>query len=103
MNTLQRISIVAGIILSITSLVYPPWNLIADDGGVQPVGYGFIWAPPHLDREHSAEILGWKIDIDLAPVTANQIDFGRLAMELAVIAVLCGGVALVANKSERAS
>jgi len=91
MNSSQKKVLLIGVILAAVALMYVPWNYIDDDGERQSVGYGLITKPPVFNDGGAIDIFGLKIAV-VNRERANEIDSARLALIVAVIVVVTGGL-----------
>lgn len=83
--------VLIGILLVVGMGLYPPWSYVDDNKTVQPMGYAPLWKPPVDRNQDSAEIFGIKLYLDVQTQKANQIDLGRLALQIIIVAAVTGG------------
>ncbi|MBZ0186114.1 MAG: hypothetical protein K8F91_07630 [Candidatus Obscuribacterales bacterium] len=97
-----RISILIGGLLFMFSMcLYPPWVYQDNDGKQQPMGYGFLWAPPKEGNDKSANVMGFKLNVELGSLKANAIDLGRLFQQEGIAAIIVFGAAMLCKESSR--
>jgi hypothetical protein len=87
MNRLQLTLIAISTALLLAMIAFPPWRHVDVTGAKQSMGYGPIWQPPTIQQEHGLNLFGIKLELK-EPICANQIDWDRLSMQLAVLIAL---------------
>jgi len=101
MKDLKTLILVGGLLFMLVMCLYPPWVYQDGNGKQQPMGYSFIWSPPREQIDKSANLLGFKLNIELGELKANAIDLGRLSLQECVAAVIVFGAAIVAGKDKK--
>lgn len=101
MKNLKSIILVMGLLIMITLGLYPPWVYQGEDGKQTPMGYSFIWAPPEIERDKSANFFGFKIDLEVGAIKANSLDIYKLLIEELIAAGITFGGATVAGNSAK--
>jgi hypothetical protein len=99
MNRTQQFVVLVGAIFTMTMIVFPPWLYVDDNQASHPMGYAPIWQPPVVREQENANIFGFKLQLDVQSRKANTIDLLRLAMQIAIIAGLVTGAAVVTRKA----
>src|SRR5688572_26205227 len=99
MQKTQHIIILVGIVLAVLMAVYPPWAYVDESKVAHPMGYAPIWKPPVERQRDSAEILGFKLQLDVQTRAANTIDFPRLLIQIAILSLVTGGAVVLLKRS----
>jgi hypothetical protein len=95
MQKIQQIILFTGLAVIAAMTLFPPWSYVDDNKVNQPMGYAPLWKPPMEQHQNSANILGFKVQLNLETQKANTIDLGRLAIQYALVgAVTAGALAL---------
>ncbi len=77
----------AGVFCLTCLALYVPWKLTWSSGGSRPMGYGFLFYPPELDREH------WSGGV--------EVDTTRLLISMGIVAgITAAAVVLTREKTE---
>lgn len=97
-KTQNQIAFIALLIISLMG-AFPPWAYVDQDKVSHPMGYAPIWAPPVQRQHDSAEILGFKLEMDVRTQTANSIDWLRLLTQIAIVSGIAGGAAIFTRRS----
>ncbi len=97
----KTLTITLGIVIMIAMAIYPPWQSIDQDGKVVAMGYSFLWKPPEVQNKATGNLFGIEIDINLKSTRANSLDYGRLLIQEAVVALVVAGVCLLVGKGKK--
>lgn len=103
MDKTQKLIALTGLTVIVLMGLYPPWVYLDEEKVAHPMGYAFIWKPPVEHRQDSANFFGITLKLDTQSQSANHIDMMRLALQIAVTAVVMGGVMILMKSSRRAS
>ncbi|MBP6745855.1 hypothetical protein KA344_11515 [bacterium] len=98
---MQKIAVLIGLIVMVGMVIYPPWQSVDADGQASAMGYSFLWKPPEVQNIAHANLLGLDINVKLKSTTADSIDYGRLLVQEAVVAVVIGGLFVLGAKSSK--
>lgn len=99
MHKTQQLVVLAGLIIVFLMGMFPPWHYV-DEGKVDhPMGYAPIWRPPVERQTETAEILGFKLKLDVQSEKANAIDFSRLIMQFMIMFAVTGGAVVLLRKA----
>lgn len=99
MQKTQQLIVLAGIILTVLMIIYPPWNYVDESKIGHPMGYAPIWKPPIERQTDSAEFLGIKLKLDVQTQKANTIDFARLMMQIGIMFAVAGGAVFLLRRA----
>ncbi len=99
MNKTQQLIVFFGLILVAAMGAYPPWMYVDDEKVAHPMGYAPIWKPPVVVQRDSANILGFKLQLDVQTQAANNIDMYRLLMQIAILSAVTGGAVLLLRRT----
>ncbi|MBY0547556.1 MAG: hypothetical protein K2W95_09705 [Candidatus Obscuribacterales bacterium] len=91
MHKIQKIVVLLGLGALILMCVYPPWVFVDADRVQHPMGYAPLWKPPVTRSQSSAELLGFKLQLNVQTQAANNIDLYRLLAQIAILAAVTGG------------
>lgn len=80
--------------------IYPPWIYTTESGESQDMGYGFIWSPPKIQRDASANIFGLKLEVNMGDLTANSINVPQLGLAEFIAFAVTAGLAFVTSKKK---
>ena len=98
---MQKIAVLIGLMVMVGMVIYPPWQSVDADGKASAMGYSFLWKPPEVQNIAHANMLGLDINVKLKSTTADSIDYGRLLVQEAVVAVVIGGLFVLGAKSSK--
>ncbi|MCC7531418.1 MAG: hypothetical protein IT342_23145 [Candidatus Melainabacteria bacterium] len=99
MNKNQQLIILIGLLVTLAMGIYPPWVHVDEDKVTHAMGYAPIWKPPTIRKRDSAEILGFKLELDVRSQTANTLDIARLLTQFVVLSVIVGGALVLTKKA----
>lgn len=99
---LRRVLLGLAVAATILTILIPPWT--ASGSGNTRTEYGFIIAPPDTERacRQLQEMSTGRSGRPLVPISCG-IDFGRVAMQLAIIWIVYFGVAFVLFRTKAAT
>ncbi len=98
---MQKLAVVIGLIVMVGMVIYPPWQSVDSDNKASAMGYSFLWKPPEVQNIAHANVFGLDINVKLKSTTANAIDYGRLLVQEAVVAIVIGGLWVLGAKSSK--
>lgn len=99
MHKTQQLIVLTGFGIIVLMGIFPPWSFVDESKVTHFMGYSPIWKPP-VNRSHeSAEIFGVKLQLNLQSEAANSIDFSKLLMQIAIVAVVTGGASLLSKQA----
>jgi hypothetical protein len=99
MHKTQQLIVVIGFGIIILMGIFPPWSFIDENKVPHSMGYAPIWKPPVNRSQESAEIFGIKLQLNLQSQAANSIDFAKLVMQIAIVALVTGGAVLLFKRA----
>ncbi len=99
MQKTQKIVVLTGIILIFLMGIFPPWLYVDESKVGHPMGYAPIWKPPVDRQRDTAELLGFKLQMDIQTQKANTIDLARLLIQIAILSVVTTGVVVLLKKA----
>lgn len=99
MHKIQQIVVLLGLGVLILMCVYPPWVFVDADKVQHPMGYAPLWKPPVTHSQNSAELLGFKLQLNVQTQAANNIDLLRLSMQIAILAAVTGGAVFLLKRA----
>lgn len=100
MHKTQQLIVLIGMALIFLMVIYPPWLYVDDRKVEHPMGYALIWKPPVERQQDTANLFGFKLQLDVQTETANTIDLLRLLMQIAVVCAVTGGAVVLLRRSK---
>jgi hypothetical protein len=99
MHKTQQIIVLIGVLLISLMILYPPWVYVDDHQTQHPMGYAPIWKPPIERHQDTAELFGFKLQLNLQTHTANTIDLFRLLVQIAAVCAVTGGATVLLRRA----
>jgi hypothetical protein len=99
MHKIQQLIVVIGFGIIVLMGIFPPWSFVDENKVPHSMGYAPIWKPPVIRSHDSAEIFGLKLQLNLQSQAANSIDFSKLVMQIAIVAMVTGGAVFLFNRA----
>jgi hypothetical protein len=79
--------------------IFPPWSYVDESKVAHSMGYAPIWKAPINHSSESASFMGFKLQVNLQSQTANTIDFAKLMMQIAIVALVSGGTVALLKRT----
>jgi hypothetical protein len=99
MHKSQQLIVLIGFGLIVLMGIFPPWSLVDDNKVAHFMGYAPIWKPPVNRSQETAQIFGIKLQLNMQSEAANSIDFAKLILQIAIVAVVTGGTVMLAKRA----
>lgn len=88
--TTQQFVMMSGVAIILLMGLFPPWIYVDENKVSHAMGYAPIWNPPTVNQDHSLEVLGFKLQVNVLSQAANAIDLLRLAIQISMLAAVIG-------------